>query len=498
MRPSAFRSLAQSASSLSQRRLVRVQLLADTPGLGKVGQVCLVQPGRMRNDLEPHKKAIYQPLLTPTTQSRQETADRLLEQQLQEAQQRLKKQEAREQLQKELGALQLLSLRRKLANVPTITYSRPTTIPSTAPAGQLPSPPLTIQGSIAVHEVVNYIRDQHGVFDLETDFSEPGSSTPLNKLTPQQISTTCEFKLVQASDNKEPEALDKSGRIKKTGKYNLQAHIVPSNVKVLIPIVVRPPAPVSTASSSSSARMSSTPSGVRAFSTSRSAPAPTGVEASMRSKIERAFGPAEINIRNDSNKHAHHAAMAAQGGGNGETHFFVEIISDAFEGMAQIKRHRAVNALMADEFERGLHALSLRTKTRKEVERANQTTTITDPTSCSTPPHPPPTVSSLLTAPQPSLHPSSPPSSEDAALQTYLRQSAKFFRRVTKDEQAPPANWQRIANLVAAALGTASTFYLVAMADFGEKEHCFKPVRRMLFDDEKGWNPWIQQEAQHR
>jgi stress-induced morphogen len=61
--------------------------------------------------------------------------------------------------------------------------------------------------------------------------------------------------------------------------------------------------------------------------------------------------------------------MAAQGGGNGETHFYVHVVSDKFAGMPQIKRHRAVNALLAAEFERGLHALSLRTKTWAEENR---------------------------------------------------------------------------------------------------------------------------------
>ncbi len=65
--------------------------------------------------------------------------------------------------------------------------------------------------------------------------------------------------------------------------------------------------------------------------------------------------------------------MAAQGGGNGETHFFVHVISDKFQGMTQIKRHRAVNALLQGEFERGLHALSLRTKTWAEEGKAAPT-----------------------------------------------------------------------------------------------------------------------------
>ncbi|WFD45691.1 BolA domain UV induced protein Uvi31 [Malassezia furfur] len=93
------------------------------------------------------------------------------------------------------------------------------------------------------------------------------------------------------------------------------------------------------------------------------------VEDSIRAKISDAFAPSHLFIRNDSSMHAHHAAMAAQNGGNGETHFFVEVVSDQFQGKPQIARHRAVNALLASEFERGVHALSLRLKTPAEIER---------------------------------------------------------------------------------------------------------------------------------
>lgn len=93
------------------------------------------------------------------------------------------------------------------------------------------------------------------------------------------------------------------------------------------------------------------------------------VEESMRHKLTGAFEPVHLYIRNDSSKHAHHAAMVAQGGGSGETHFFVEMVSAAFQGKPPLARHRAVNSLLAPEFDRGLHALSLRLKTPEEIAR---------------------------------------------------------------------------------------------------------------------------------
>ncbi|PKI85625.1 hypothetical protein MVES_000473 [Malassezia vespertilionis] len=88
-------------------------------------------------------------------------------------------------------------------------------------------------------------------------------------------------------------------------------------------------------------------SGLRTYVSST----PMSVEESIREKVTHEFAPEQLLVRNDSMKHAHHAAMAAQGGGNGETHFFVEIVSDRFQGKPQIARHRAVNALLGAEFE---------------------------------------------------------------------------------------------------------------------------------------------------
>ncbi|MGO4839805.1 BolA family protein, partial [Rhizobiaceae sp. 2RAB30] len=45
--------------------------------------------------------------------------------------------------------------------------------------------------------------------------------------------------------------------------------------------------------------------------------------------------------------------------GEGETHFRVRIVSPAFAGMSRIDRHRAVNRLLADELDAGVHALAI-------------------------------------------------------------------------------------------------------------------------------------------
>lgn len=55
-----------------------------------------------------------------------------------------------------------------------------------------------------------------------------------------------------------------------------------------------------------------------------------------------------------------------------ETHFKVVVVSDAFEGLALIKRHRAVNAALKDELASGVHALTINAKTPAEWEASGQ------------------------------------------------------------------------------------------------------------------------------
>ena len=54
-----------------------------------------------------------------------------------------------------------------------------------------------------------------------------------------------------------------------------------------------------------------------------------------------------------------------------ETHFALNIVSEAFRSKMQPARHRMVYALLKEELERegGIHALQLRTKTPEEEEK---------------------------------------------------------------------------------------------------------------------------------
>ena len=75
------------------------------------------------------------------------------------------------------------------------------------------------------------------------------------------------------------------------------------------------------------------------------------------------FAPLHVAVTDDSAKHAGHAG--AQPGGN--THFSVFIVSDAFQGMSRVARHRAVYEALAVFFQNGLHALAIDAKTPQEM-----------------------------------------------------------------------------------------------------------------------------------
>ncbi|GAA5851190.1 hypothetical protein JCM9279_007478 [Rhodotorula babjevae] len=98
-----------------------------------------------------------------------------------------------------------------------------------------------------------------------------------------------------------------------------------------------------------------------------SAPALGPVEQAIRQRLEDSLQPTSLDITNDSSKHRHHAPMKAIGGGDGETHFTVSVVSPKFEGLRVIQRHRLVNDALKPLFDAGLHALAIRAKSPKEV-----------------------------------------------------------------------------------------------------------------------------------
>ncbi len=81
----------------------------------------------------------------------------------------------------------------------------------------------------------------------------------------------------------------------------------------------------------------------------------------IRAALQREFAPTSLEILDDSARHAGHAG-AREGG-----HFKVSLVSSAFQGRAQLERHRLVYAAVAPLMGRGIHALNIVARTPEEV-----------------------------------------------------------------------------------------------------------------------------------
>jgi BolA protein len=75
-----------------------------------------------------------------------------------------------------------------------------------------------------------------------------------------------------------------------------------------------------------------------------------------------ALAPLELDVRDDSHRHAGH-----EGARDGRGHFAVDIVSDAFDGLAPLARHRRVYAAVGNMMETDIHALQVRARTPAEA-----------------------------------------------------------------------------------------------------------------------------------
>lgn len=91
----------------------------------------------------------------------------------------------------------------------------------------------------------------------------------------------------------------------------------------------------------------------------------TPVRDSMQAKLERELSPVRLSIEDNSDQHSGHAG--SKGLRSTETHLAIEIVSEKFSGMNQLKRHRLVYGIVDEEMKAGVHALSITAKTPDEV-----------------------------------------------------------------------------------------------------------------------------------
>lgn len=97
------------------------------------------------------------------------------------------------------------------------------------------------------------------------------------------------------------------------------------------------------------------------------------IQSTIEAKLAEAFSPQRLAVVNESHLHVghHHTGSGHHEtfDGSGETHFRVRIVAEAFAGKSRLDRHRAVNALLADELDAGLHALAIEASAPGEPTR---------------------------------------------------------------------------------------------------------------------------------
>ena len=90
--------------------------------------------------------------------------------------------------------------------------------------------------------------------------------------------------------------------------------------------------------------------------------------ALIRRQLEAAFNPDELDVVDDSHRHAGHA-----GARDGRGHFQVRILSRRFAGKRTIERHRMVYAALGPLMQTDIHALGLVALSPDDSERSTGT-----------------------------------------------------------------------------------------------------------------------------
>jgi BolA family transcriptional regulator, general stress-responsive regulator len=75
-------------------------------------------------------------------------------------------------------------------------------------------------------------------------------------------------------------------------------------------------------------------------------------------KLTETFAPESLNVIDESDQHKGHAGHRPEG----ETHYRVYIVAEAFRGKSRVDRHRMINAALAQELAGSVHALAVHAK----------------------------------------------------------------------------------------------------------------------------------------
>jgi BolA family transcriptional regulator, general stress-responsive regulator len=79
------------------------------------------------------------------------------------------------------------------------------------------------------------------------------------------------------------------------------------------------------------------------------------VGKTMETKLREAFQPSALEVIDESAQHHGHSGARP----DGESHFRVKIIANAFQDKSRVEQHRMINAVLALELKERVHALAI-------------------------------------------------------------------------------------------------------------------------------------------
>ena len=79
------------------------------------------------------------------------------------------------------------------------------------------------------------------------------------------------------------------------------------------------------------------------------------VGLTISAKLRQSFAPVSLQVIDESHQHAGHSGARP----DGESHFRVKIVSEAFRAKSRVEQHRMINAALADELRERVHALAI-------------------------------------------------------------------------------------------------------------------------------------------
>jgi BolA protein len=84
----------------------------------------------------------------------------------------------------------------------------------------------------------------------------------------------------------------------------------------------------------------------------------------IRNRLLATFAPLDCQLIDESHLHAGHAGAASGAG-----HYRVQLVSDRFEGLNRVSRHRLVYDCLNDMMHTDIHALAIIALAPSEVEK---------------------------------------------------------------------------------------------------------------------------------